>query len=132
MTLQALSEPTLIIRSKPNAFRLLIETEMMRVGCKPEIAREIDGFNCILDLVREGMGFAVLPPYAVKNFQAEHPFVTHQIVRPKLMSQLMLVGSSQRPSTATHRAAMEITREVVLAAVQELATLFVASVVRED
>ena len=136
MSLQALSELPLIIPSRPNAFRLLIETEMMRVGCKPEIAREIDGFNCILDLVREGMGFAVLPPYAVKNFQAAHLFVTHQIVRPKLMSQLMnqlmLVGSSQRPSTATHRAAMEITREVVLAAVQELATLFVASVVRED
>ena len=118
MTLQALSELPLIIPSRPNAFRLLIETEMMRVGCKPLIALEIDGLNSILDLVREGMGFAVLPPYTVKNFHGAHPFVTHHIVRPKLVSQLMVVWSSQRPRTETHRAAMEITREVVLAAVQ--------------
>ena len=118
MTLQAIAELPLIIPSRPNAFRLLIETEMMRVGCKPQIALEIDGLNSILDLVREGMGFAVLPPYTLKNFQGAHPFVTHQIVRPKLVSQLMLVWSSQRPSTETHRAAMEITRKVVLAAVQ--------------
>ena len=84
----------------------------------PNIQLEIDGLNSILDLVREGMGFAVLPPYALRNFQGTHPFVTHAIVRPKLVSQLMLVTSSQLPSTETHRVAMEITQRVVLNAVQ--------------
>ena len=118
MSLQAIAELPLIIPSRPNAFRLLIETEMMRIGSKPQIAMEIDGLNSILDLVREGMGFAVLPPYTLKNFKGTHPFVAHQIIRPKLMSQLMLVWSSQRPSTETHRAAMEIVRGAVLTAVQ--------------
>jgi LysR family transcriptional regulator, nitrogen assimilation regulatory protein len=59
----------------------------------------------------------VLPPYALKNLQGPHPFVTHRIVRPKLLSQLMLAWSSQRPSTETHRVAKEITRNAVLAAV---------------
>jgi LysR family transcriptional regulator, nitrogen assimilation regulatory protein len=118
MTLQAIAALPLIIPSRPNAFRLLIETEMMRVGCKPNILVEIDGLNSILDLVREGMGFAVLPPYTLKNFQGTHPFVTHQIIRPKLLSQLMLAWSSQRPRTETHRAAKEITQRAVLAAVK--------------
>jgi LysR family transcriptional regulator, nitrogen assimilation regulatory protein len=117
MTLQAVAALPLIIPSRPNAFRLLIETEMLRVGCKPNIVAEIDGLNSILDLVREGMGFAVLPPYALKNLHGPHPFVTHRIVRPKLLSQLMLAWSSQRPSTETHRVAKEITRNAVLAAV---------------
>lgn len=118
MTLKGVAELPLIVPSRPNAFRLLIDTEMMRIGCKPNIQLEIDGLNSILDLVREGMGFAVLPPYALRNFQETRPFVTHTIARPKLVSQLMLVTSSQRPSTETHRAAMEITRRVVLEGVQ--------------
>ena len=121
MTLQNVAALSLIVPSRPNAFRLLIDTEMMRIGCKPNIQLEIDGLNSILDLVREGMGFAVLPPYAQRasrNSQGTQPFVTHSIIRPKLVSQLMLVTSSQRPSTETHRAAMEITQRVVLAAVQ--------------
>ena len=119
MTLQAVAALPLIIPSRPNAFRLLIDTEMMRVGCKPQIAMEIDGLNSILDLVREGMGFAVLPRYALRNFQGSHPFVTHAIIRPKLVSQLVLAWSSHRPATETHRVAREITKNAVLAAVVE-------------
>ncbi len=118
MTLQALAKLPLIVPSRPNAFRLLIDTEMIRIGCKPNIQLEIDGLNSILDLVREGMGFAVLPSYALRNFPETHSFVTHTIGRPKLVSQLMLVTSSQRPSTETHRVAMEIARSVVLEGVQ--------------
>ena len=61
MPLTSLSQLPLIIPSRPNAFRLLIETEMQRINAKPHIVLEIDGLNAILELVKEGMGFAVLP-----------------------------------------------------------------------
>ena len=113
MTLAGLAELPLILPSRPNAFRLLIETEMLRVNCKPQIALEIDGLNAILELVKEGLGYAVLPAYTLKNFANPQSFTTHRIERPKLNSQLMLVWSSKRPMTSTHTAAQQIIQRVV-------------------
>ena len=113
MTLASLAELPLILPSRPNAFRLLIETEMLRVNCKPQIALEIDGLNAILELVKEGLGYAVLPAYTLKNFANPHNFTTHRIERPKLSSQLMLVWSSKRPMTSTHTAAQQLIQRVV-------------------
>jgi LysR family nitrogen assimilation transcriptional regulator len=113
MTLATLAELPLILPSRPNAFRLLIETEMLRVNCKPQIAIEIDGLNAILELVKEGLGYAVLPAYTLKNFANPQNFTTHRIERPKLNSQLMLVWSSKRPMTSTHTAAQQLIHQVV-------------------
>jgi LysR family nitrogen assimilation transcriptional regulator len=108
----------LIAPSRPNAFRLLIDTEMMRLNCKPNIVLEIDGLNAILELVKEGLGYALLPAYTLKNFARPEDFTTHRVEKPKLMSQLMLVWSARRPMTATHKAAMGLTQDVVSKALQ--------------
>ena len=113
MPLADLAKLPLIAPSRPNAFRLLIDTEMQRIQCKPNIALEIDGLNAILELVKEGLGYAVLPAYTLRNFANPQDFSTHRIERPKLVSQLMLVWSARRPMTATHQAAMQLTQEVV-------------------
>lgn len=113
LPLAALADLPLILPSRPNAFRLLIETEMLRVNRKPQIALEIDGLNAILELVKEGLGYAVLPAYTLKNFANPQNFTTHRIERPKLNSQLMLVWSSKRPMTSTHSAAQQLMQQVV-------------------
>jgi len=113
MPLTDLAKLPLIVPSRPNAFRLLIDTELQRIQCKPHIVLEIDGLNAILELVKEGLGYAVLPAYTLRNFAKPQDFSTHRIERPKLMSQLMLVWSARRPMTATHKVAMQLTQEVV-------------------
>jgi LysR family transcriptional regulator, nitrogen assimilation regulatory protein len=118
ITLAAVAALPLIVPSRPNAFRILIDSEMMRIGCKPIITLEIDGLNAILDLVKEGLGHAVLPAYTLRNFASPHPFATRQIVKPQLLSQLTLVGSARRPTTETHQEAIRIVRKVVLRAIQ--------------
>jgi LysR family transcriptional regulator, nitrogen assimilation regulatory protein len=118
IALAAVAALPLIVPSRPNAFRILIDSEMMRSGCKPDITLEIDGLNAILDLVKEGMGHAILPAYTLRNFASPHPFITRQIVKPQLLSQLTLVGSARRPTTETHQEAIRITRKVVLKAIQ--------------
>lgn len=116
--LAAVAALPLIIPSRPNAFRILIDSEMMRIGYKPNITLEIDGLNAILDLVKEGLGHAVLPAYTLRNFASPHPYTTRSIVQPRLLSQLALVGSARRPATETHQEAIRITRKVVLTAIQ--------------
>jgi LysR family nitrogen assimilation transcriptional regulator len=113
MTLSALAQLPLIVPSRPNAFRLLIDTEMQRLNLKPQIAMEIDGLTAILELVKEGIGYAVLPAYTLQSTLAPQDYVVCHIEKPKLQSDLMLVWSAHRPQTSTHRAAMQITQQLI-------------------
>ena len=108
----------LILPSRPNAFRILIEGEMMVIGKRPNVLLEVDGLNAILNLVKEGMGHAVLPAYTLSNFDSSSPFVVRSIHSPAIKSQLMLVWSSRRPTTQTQKKAMELVSAVLRKAIQ--------------
>ncbi len=107
----------LILPSRPNAFRLLLETETMRIGCQLRIAMEVDGLNGILSLVREGFGHAVLPAYTLANFDHASTLVVRRLQAPRPTSQLTLVRSSRRPSTETQKVARALLQDVVLRAI---------------
>jgi LysR family transcriptional regulator, nitrogen assimilation regulatory protein len=107
----------LILPSRRNAFRILIEGEMMGIGRKPQISLEVDGLNAILNLVKEGLGHGVLPAYTLSNFDNVEPFVVRRIHTPRLMSKLELVWSSRRPTTETQKNALQVVRKAVLSAI---------------
>ena len=113
VTLTALADLPLIAPSRPNAFRILIETEMARIQCKPQIVLEIDGLNAILEVVKEGLGYAVLPSYTLSNFNNPKDFSVHEIEKPQLLSQLMLVWSARRPLTPTHKESLRLAKDMV-------------------
>ncbi|MDI9333148.1 MAG: LysR substrate-binding domain-containing protein [Cytophagales bacterium] len=112
ITLQATSRLPLILPSRPNAFRQLLDHEMTRLGVKPKIVMEVDGLNAILSLVQEGLGHAVLPTYTLAHYP-KSSFVVRAITQPKLTSQLMLVRPSQRPTTLTQQRAKSLLQLVV-------------------
>jgi LysR family transcriptional regulator, nitrogen assimilation regulatory protein len=107
----------LILPSRRNAFRILIENEMMGIGRKPQISLEVDGLNAILNLVEEGLGHGVLPAYTLSNFGNMESFVVRRIHTPRLMSKLELVWSSRRPTTETQKKALDVVRKAVLSAI---------------
>ena len=111
----------LILPSRPNAFRILIEAELRAIGRKPQVALEVDGLNAILSLVKEGMGHAVLPSYTLSNFDDPSPFTVRSIHSPRIMSELMLVRSSRRPSTETQKTAIAVVKAVLVEAMQPYA-----------
>jgi LysR family nitrogen assimilation transcriptional regulator len=116
--LAAVADLPLILPSRPNVFRILIEGEMITIGCKPQIALEVDGLNAILSLVREGMGHAVLPSYTLSNVEDTEPFTLRSIHSPRILSELMLVRSSRRASTDTQKMAVEVVTSVVVQALK--------------
>jgi LysR family nitrogen assimilation transcriptional regulator len=118
ITLAEVAELPLILPSRPNAFRILLEGEMMTIGRRPNVMMEVDGLNAILNLVKEGMGHAVLPSYTLSNFDNPDPFSVQSIHSPRIMSQLMLVWSARRPITQTQKKAMEVVTQVVLKAIE--------------
>jgi LysR family transcriptional regulator, nitrogen assimilation regulatory protein len=112
ISLKATSRLPLILPSRPNAFRQLLDHEMTRLGVKPKIVMEVDGLNAILSLVQEGLGHAVLPSYTLAHY-SEGTFTTRAIEDPKLNSQLMLARPSQRPATLTQQKAKSLLELVV-------------------
>lgn len=117
VSLSDVADLPLILPSRPNAFRILLEGEMMSIGKRPNVILEVDGLNAILNLVKEGLGHAVLPSYTLSNFDNAAPFSVKSIHSPTIKSQLMLIWSARRPTTQTQKKAMEIVSQVVLKAI---------------
>jgi LysR family transcriptional regulator, nitrogen assimilation regulatory protein len=102
----------LVIPSRPNAIRMLVESEMANLGCRPKVALEIDGVAAILDLVEDGAGSAVLSRNAVATSARPQAFALRSISAPVVRSKLVMAMSSQRPATLTQKAALELIKSL--------------------
>ena len=103
----------LIIPSRPNAIRALVEARLAALGLRPQVALEIDAVGAILELVLEGQGYAILSPRAVPDDETGRRLHARPIVQPVLASTLALATSAQRPSTPLQQAAIALLREVI-------------------
>ncbi|HWI80982.1 LysR substrate-binding domain-containing protein [Ramlibacter sp.] len=102
----------LVIPSRPNAIRMLVETELAAIGCRPNVALEIDGVAAMLDLVADGAGSAILSRNAVATSAHAGGFAVRPIGTPPLRSKLLLAMSSQRPATLTQKAMLQLMQEL--------------------
>lgn len=111
ISLKEVSRMPLVIPSRPNAIRMHVESKMAELGCRPQIALEIDGVTAILELVADGAGCAILSRNAVTRSIKPSAFVTRPISQPRLSIQLSSAVSSQRPSTLTQQATLNLIRD---------------------
>jgi LysR family nitrogen assimilation transcriptional regulator len=107
----------LIIPSRPNSIRRLVETRLASLGLQPNVAMEIDAVPAILELVSEGHGFAVLSPRALQGTAIAQRLRTRTIVQPQLKSALAIVTSAQRPSTPLQQATIAMIEALARSAV---------------
>jgi LysR family nitrogen assimilation transcriptional regulator len=98
----------LIIPSRPNAIRALVDARLAALGARPQVALEIDAVGPILELVAEGQGHAVLSRRAVDTAEVGRKLVARPIVQPALTTSLALAVSAQRPSTPVQDAAVAL------------------------
>jgi LysR family transcriptional regulator, nitrogen assimilation regulatory protein len=110
-TLREMAALPLIIPTRPNAIRMLVETELANMGCQPQIALEIDGVPATLDLVLDGAGCAVLSSNAVATSNSPELFSVRRI--EGLRSKLSIAVSSLRPATLTQQAMLELVQQLV-------------------
>lgn len=112
ISLKEVSTLPLVIPSRPNAIRMVVETEMASIGCKPEISLEIDGVAAILDLVADGAGYAILPKYSLATTSRPEAYLARPIGTPPLVSRLALATAAGRTTTMTQRAMIELIQQV--------------------
>jgi len=111
VALAEVAELPLVIPSRPNAVRMLVETEMANRGLKPRVALEIDGVSAILDLVADGVGAALLSRNAVESSVRPSAYRMRAVKDPALRIPLSTVTSSLRPTTLTQQSALSLIRE---------------------
>lgn len=113
ISLKEVAQLPLVIPTRPNAIRMHIESEMANIGCRLNIALEIDGVSAILDLVADGAGSAVLSRNAVLNSIRPSAFTTQTIQDPVLRTKVALATSSLRPATLTQQTTLGLIRQTV-------------------
>jgi len=114
VALRDIAQIPLVIPSRPNALRMLIETEMANIGLRPMVALEIDGVAAILDLVADGAGAALLSRNAVASSSRPSAFQTRPVADPPLRTRLSLATSAQRPSTLTQKTSLGLLRTTAM------------------
>lgn len=103
-----LSRFPLIIPSRPNAIRNLIESECSRQNIALNIVLEIDAIAAVLDLVERGVGHAILSRNAIHDRPGSDAIRATPIVGPGITSHLYIATSAQRPLTSLARRTIEL------------------------
>lgn len=112
ITLRELAQLPLVIPTRPNAIRMHVESELANIGCRLNIALEIDGVSAILDLVADGAGSAVLSRNAVASSIRPSAFSVRTITEPVLRTKVSLATSSLRPATLTQQTTMALLHRI--------------------
>ncbi|WPC67218.1 LysR substrate-binding domain-containing protein [Rhodoferax ferrireducens] len=113
ITLRELGQLPLVIPTRPNAIRMHVESELANIGCRLNIALEIDGVSAILDLVADGAGYAVLSRNAVSSSIRPSAFSVRTITAPVLRTKVSMATSSLRPTTLTQQTTLKLLHKTI-------------------
>jgi LysR family transcriptional regulator, nitrogen assimilation regulatory protein len=113
ITLTELADHPLIIPSRPHSIRMSVENALAGVGRKIKVAHEIECIPAVIDLVRQGHGFGVLPLNAVKSTPWGEEVQVKPILAPILKTSLSIATSAQRPKSPLMRKAIDVIRDIV-------------------
>ena len=109
VTLEELASMPLVLPSRPNALRMLLEHEFSAVGKELNIAVRADAISTILDLIIAGVGVAILPESAVQPaLQAQSNLTLRSIENPPLRTGVAWAVSAKRPMTQVQRNLIEL------------------------
>lgn len=112
IALKEVAAHPLIVPSRPNSVRMLIESRLAEIGERIDVALEIDGIQAILDLVARGHGYAVLSLNAIADDAQRARLAPRPIIRPRLLTRLAVATSAQRPLTPLANALVQLVREI--------------------
>jgi LysR family nitrogen assimilation transcriptional regulator len=97
ISLAEVAERDLVMPSRPNSIRMLLEASMAQAALRPRITLEIESIPAILTLVRDEDVHAILSLKAVRSSGHENDLCVRPICRPTLETTLWIATSAQRP-----------------------------------
>lgn len=113
--LRLVADLPLIIPCRPHPLRMMVETRMANIGCKPTIALEVDAVATIVRLVAQGEGYAIATQRPVSLSGIQDHLATRRIIAPRMRSVLALATSAERPLTTLVHRCSELLHEMLAA-----------------
>jgi LysR family nitrogen assimilation transcriptional regulator len=111
--LSEIAELPLIVASRDNAVHETLNAGLARLGKAPQVVHEIANLTAILDLVRKGHGYSVIPVSGVHSCIGDRHLRLHRIRRPALQIMLYLAQPSKSNDPLT-RNEIKLLRSVVI------------------
>src|SRR3546814_6277763 len=99
--------------SRPHGLRLVVDTLLGELAIQPRVELEVDAMPSTLSLVEAGEGYTLLSYGPARHLIEAGRMKSWTVVNPTLSRQLILVTSSQRPTTAATRALAQMIRNQV-------------------
>lgn len=108
-----LTEIPMILPGRPHGLRLVVDALLGQAEIAPRIELEVDAMPSTLSLVEQGMGYTLLSYGPARHLVEAGRMKSWSVVDPVLTRQLILVTSSQRPTTAATRALAQMVRQQI-------------------
>jgi LysR family transcriptional regulator, nitrogen assimilation regulatory protein len=86
----ALAALPLVLPSRPNGLRLIVEGAAVKAKVKLAVRFEADSFRVLNDLVEKGLGYTVLPLSAIGREREARRLKYAPLIQPKVTRQLVL------------------------------------------
>lgn len=104
----------LVLPSKPNSLRQLLESEVKPRGYLLKVVAEVDSIKTVLSLVARGVAATVLPSSAIREWSDKKPPFIATIYAPVIRNRLCLAVPKARAATRLSRFLVQLTRELCL------------------
>jgi LysR family nitrogen assimilation transcriptional regulator len=105
---RALAERDLILTPFPNALRRMVDAALVKAGVPREPQVEVDVAQLMVDLVRQGVGYGVLPYCAVHDLLERRAVSAAPVAGLKIT--WVVATSKRRPVTLATRKMVETLR----------------------
>ena len=121
-----LADLPLILPSRIHGLRMVVDHALAAIDVDPRIEMEVDSTTLIINLVRGGAGYTVLPLSSVREAIDAGQLQYWPLVRPALTRSLVLATSSQKPADLALRLLMDCVRAQARSQRKEPAPLWAA------
>ena len=102
----------LVLPSKPNSLRQLLESEVRPRGYFLNVVAEVDSIKTVLSLVARGVAATVLPASAIHEWTHRTPPFMAAIHAPMIRNRLCIGVPKARPGTRLSRFLVQLTRDL--------------------
>jgi LysR family transcriptional regulator, nitrogen assimilation regulatory protein len=113
VTMAALSRLSLVLPSRPNGLRLLVERAAIKAKVKLAVRFEADSFRLLTDLVERELGFTLLPLSAISHERDTQRLKFAPIVMPSITRQLVLGMPADRVTSRASKTVIALTHHVI-------------------
>lgn len=107
-----LAQIPMIIQSRPNKIRVMVDTVLAQVGEQMDVVLESDSHETGFQMARDGMGCTVHTRRFMHNIASAADLVFRRIVEPEVVMKSQIILPARRPISRLQDEAFEIFRDV--------------------